>query len=121
MPLPRAPRGLGPDGRKFWRSVTSEYLLSPAELGILARACRCLDRLSAMDDELAAAGSMITAGSTGQEKPHPLLASLDQAERTLDVLIRALALPLPDEKQGKRRSPSAAMAARVRWDARTGV
>ena len=67
-----------------------------------------------MDAELAGA-DLIIEGSTGQPRSNPLLASMDSAERTLDVLVRALALPLPDEREGKRRSPTAAMAARQRW------
>jgi hypothetical protein len=122
MSPPRPPSGLGAAGRRFWRSVTAEYLLSLAEIGILARACRVLDRMARMDAEIAAAASLTVLGSTGQPSPHPLLSSLDAAERTFDILVRALALPLPDERQGKRRSPSAAAAARARWDAsRVGI
>lgn len=112
----RAPAGLGSAGRKLWRDILAEYRLSSGELAILARAAHCADRLAAIDAELAGA-DLVIEGSTGSPRPNPLLASADSAERTFDTLIRALALPLPDEKEGKRRSPTAAMAARTRWNA----
>lgn len=112
----KSPAGLGPRGRRFWRDITDLYHLFPAELGILERACHVIDRLAAMDAELAGS-ELVIEGSTGQPRANPLLSSMDSAERTLDVLIRALALPMPDEREGRRRSPSAAMAARMRWQA----
>ena len=112
----RSPAGLGPQGRRFWRSMMAEYRFSPAEVAILTRAAACLDRLAAIDAELAGA-DLVIEGSTGQPRSNPLLASADSCERTFDVLVRALALPMPDEKEGKRRSPTAAMAARQRWNA----
>ena len=116
MTIPRAPAGLAPTGRRFWRDMNAAYRFSPAELGILARACHVIDRLAAMDAELAVS-DLVIEGSTGQPRANPLLSAMDSAERTLDVLVRALALPLPDESEGKRRSPTAAMAARQRWRA----
>ena len=92
-----------------------EYLFSPGEVAILTRAARCLDRLHAIDAALAGA-DLVNEGSTGQPRSNPLLASADSCERTFSSLIRDLALPMPDEREGKRRSPTAAMAARKRWN-----
>jgi hypothetical protein len=115
MTVNRAPAGLSTQGRRFWREMTGEYRFSPGELAILARAAHSLDRLAAMDAELATA-DLVIEGSTGQPKSNPLLASADSCERTFSGLIRDLALPLPSEREGKRRSPTAAMAARQRWN-----
>ena len=51
----------------------------------------------------------------GQPRPNPLLAEARSQARLLDQLVRALALPLPSEDVGRRRSPSAREAANVRW------
>ena len=110
----RVPAGLGDAGRQFWDEVTSGYDLSPAERGILRRCCACLDRLAAIDAELDSAG-LIVEGSTGQVRAHPLLSAADSAERTFDILVKALSLPMPDEREGKRRSPQAVQAAQARW------
>lgn len=113
MTAPRAPRGLGSDGRRFWQAMQASYRFSPQETAILTCACHNLDRQAQMRAELA--GDLVIEGSAGQPRANPLLSAMDSAERTFDVLIRALALPLPDEAQGRRRSPGAAMAARERW------
>lgn len=120
MSANRAPAGLGPQGRKFWKDVSSVYELAPGEIAILTRACRALDRLASIDAELAGAELMVE-GSQGQARANPLLAAADSTERVLDVLVRALALPLPDEPAGRRRSPSAVAAARQRWRGQVGV
>jgi hypothetical protein len=112
----RRPARLGRAGRELWDGVMTVYQLSPAEAAILARACRALDRLTRMDAELAESDSLIVTGSTGQPKVNPLLAAADSTERVVDVLLRALSLPMPDEQDGKRRSPAAVAAARARWD-----
>lgn len=110
----RAPEGLGKAGRAFWRSVVTVYELSPAELQTLGQACRVTELLARLDAELLAADLTVT-GSTGQPKAHPLLASSAEQRRVLDTLMRSLSLPMPDEKTGRRRSPSAQAAAQARW------
>ena len=39
-------------GRRFWRSVTSEFEADPHDLELLAEGCRMLDLLDAIRDEL---------------------------------------------------------------------
>ena len=57
----------------------------------------------------------------GQPRVNPLLAEARAQRRVLDQLCRALALPLPSDQFGRRRSSSAREAARVRWDRADGA
>jgi P27 family predicted phage terminase small subunit len=41
---PAAPKHLRSDGRKLWKTVTSEYRLEPDALALLTLACEALDR-----------------------------------------------------------------------------
>lgn len=116
---PSAPSGLNLAGRGFWRAVVGEFELNAAELVLLGEACRTVDILAAV--AAAMDGVPLTvAGSMGQTVAHPLLAEARAQRRTLDTLCRALALPLPDERVGRRLSPTAREAARTRW-ARDGA
>jgi hypothetical protein len=90
------------------------YDLAPAEQVLLARACRTVDLLGEIDAQLADYG-VVVSGSTGQVRANPLLASKALQEATLDTLIRAMCLPMPDETEGRRRSPAATAAAQQRW------
>lgn len=90
------------------------YELSPAELALLAQASMTLDVLARIDGELAAS-DLVVAGSTGQRRSHPLLASRADQARTLEVLIRGMALPMPGEAEGRRRSPAQVAAVNERW------
>jgi phage terminase small subunit len=120
MSRAKAPQSLGETGRAFWRRVNATYELSPAEEAVLARCCRTLDVLDPLDAVLADADDLVVEGSAGQPKPHPALASVADQQRLLDQLLRALNLPLPDEQEGRRRSPAAREAAQARWRQRRG-
>ena len=115
---PSAPSGLGRSGRALWREVNAEFGLAAHESAILVQCCRVVDRLDALQGELAAAGSLTVTGSTGQPKAHPLLAEWRAQARLLESLSRALSIPMPGEDVGRRRSPSARDAARARWGSR---
>lgn len=95
-------------------SITCTYELSPAEVTLLEQACRVADLLVRVDAELAA-GPLTVLGSEKQPRAHPLLASRAEQTRLLDGLLRSMALPLPDESEGARRSPQQVAAARARW------
>jgi len=109
----RAPEGLGGPGRKFWRDVLGAYELAPAELLTLHRCCVSV-ALAAVDAEIAGQGISVR-GSRGQVIPNRLLKLRCEMERVLDIQIRSLQLPMPQEDQGRRRSPAAAAAAYTRW------
>jgi hypothetical protein len=110
----RCPAGLGRSGRALWRAVHAEFGLAPHERAILVQCCRVVDRLDAIEAELAGA-PLTVPGSTGQPKAHPLLAEWRMQARVLESLSRALSIPLDGEDVGRRRSPSAREAALQRW------
>jgi hypothetical protein len=113
------PEGLNDSGTAFWRAVCRAYELSPSELVTLEQCCRQADLIGRLDAELAAA-PVVVEGSMGQPKTHPLVAAVAEARRTLDTLQRSLALPMPDEDAGRRRSPQHVAAAQVRWRTQRG-
>ena len=117
---PRAPADLAAAGKAFWRFVLAVYALSPVELVMLGQACRVVDLLARADADLVAA-DLTVAGSTGQPKAHPVMAATAEQRRVLDVLLRSLALPMPDETPGRRRSPAAVAAAQARWRGQRGA
>jgi hypothetical protein len=81
---------------------------------MLGQASAVVDLLARADGELAQS-DLTVIGSTGQPRAHPLLAASAVQRNVLDVLVRALALPMPDETAGRRRTPTAAAAAQARW------
>ena len=111
---PKPPAGLQARGRALWRDVTDRYQLNPAEGLILHELCRTADILDALHSELVTAQLVVT-GSTGQQRPNPLLAARNEAEKTLELLSRRLALP--DDLAASKRSRTAAKAAQTRWAA----
>ncbi|OBH26765.1 hypothetical protein A5692_26495 [Mycobacterium sp. E342] len=91
------------------------YALDPAECVLLTEACKTLDRIDAIEAELARDGLTLT-GSRGQlPRAHPLLYALTEAQKTVSRLVAELALPLPGEQVGRRRSPQQKAAAGARW------
>lgn len=114
-----APQSLDAAGRRLWRSVLGAYDLAPAELELLRQACRVVDVLDRIDTTLMDS-EMVVEGHTGQPRPHPLLAASVMQRQVLDGLLRSLALPLPDEDAGRRRSKSAMAVAQARWRAQRG-
>jgi hypothetical protein len=116
----RPPPGLGPSGRALWRGIMRDYGLAPHETAILVQCCRCVDRLDAIEAELADS-PLTVEGSTRQPRAHPLLAEQRAQMRVLESLSRALSIPLPGEDVGRRRSPTAREAALQRWGRGNGV
>ena len=111
---PRPPESLDKAGASSWRDVLAIYELSPSELALLGRCCRTVDVLARIDAEIIDA-DLTVEGSTGQPRAHPLLAIKSDQERVLDSLLRSLALPMPGEDEGRRRSGAAVAAAQARW------
>ena len=111
---PAAPAGLGLAGRALWKAAHAEFVFHAVELALLTEVCHLVDRLAAIQAELATAPLMVE-GSTGQPRVNPLLGEARAQQRVLDQLARGLALPLPDERVGRRRSPTAKENAMARW------
>jgi hypothetical protein len=95
----------------------AEFGLAPHEAAILVQCCRVVDRLDAIEEELAA-GPLLVTGSKGQPRAHPLLGEWRAQARVLESLSRALSIPLDGEDVGRRRSPGAREAAVQRWGRR---
>jgi hypothetical protein len=73
---PKPPTGLRPPGRKLWTAVAARYVLTAAETEMLGQACRTADELDRLEKAVRALPELTTTGSTGQIKPHPLLAEV---------------------------------------------
>jgi phage terminase small subunit len=115
MTTPKPPPGLKPRGRGLFKEITTIYRLDPGEIQLLIQACRTVDRIDAIDRTLAEEG-LIVRGNRGQlPRSHPLLQTMHEAQRTLSRLIAELALPMPGEQFGRRRSPQQKAAAETRW------
>src|SRR5438045_2821164 len=112
--MKRAPSGLGPSGRRFWRSVLAMYELSPSELLILERTCRVLDRLARID-YVCANSAPAVKGSRDNLRPNPVWQTAVEHEKVLDSLVRSLALPMPGEQEGVIRSPDQRAKAQAKW------
>jgi hypothetical protein len=86
------PRGLKSPGRKVWRQVLSAYKLRPDELVLLENACKTVDIIA--DLEAAMAGEpLVTKGSMGQTREHPLLSEARQQRAYLGRTLAQLSLP----------------------------
>lgn len=116
MTRPRPPQSLDQAGRSLWRAVTGAYDLAPHEAELLRQACRVADSLARIDAALMDAEPVVE-GYAGQPRAHPLLAASADQRRVLDALFRSMALPMPDEAEGRRRSPAAVASAQARWRA----
>jgi hypothetical protein len=116
----RPPTGLKAPGRKLWAAVVRPYVLTPAELAMLGEACRTAGELDRLEKAVRALPDLVTTGSTGQLKPHPLLEEVRRHRLLLERLTSALNLPDDTEEVGTRASSRhARKAAEGRWRKRT--
>jgi len=119
MTAEAVPAGLAEPGQKLWKSVVSRYILTPAELTMLAEACRTADELTRLEQALRELPELTVPGSMGQPRPHPLLQEVRNHRLLLERLTSAL--NLPDDFQevglrpGQRHARTAALA---RWGRR---
>jgi len=107
------PSDLGKVGKAVWRSIIRENELSAIEFPLLHQLCRVLDTLDDLYREKAKM-TAIVGGSTGQPKVNPILAEIREQTAILDKLVVALAIPLPGESYGARRTGAARAKAKVR-------
>jgi Phage terminase, small subunit len=96
----KAPTGLRAPGRNLWNAVAGAYVLTPAESAMLEQACRTADELDRIEKAVRQLDSLITTGSTGQLKSHPLLEEVRRHRVLLERLTSALCLPNEDEEVG---------------------
>jgi Phage terminase, small subunit len=105
--------------------VLAEWECSPAELELLAEACRTLDELQALRRAVAREGATVK-GSQGQRRAHPALTELrlgrGELRRLLDALgLEAAAGAAEGEEVVSLTSRRAQRAARTRWDRQRGA
>jgi hypothetical protein len=82
--------------------VADQYVLTAAEVEMLDQSCRTADELDRLERAVRALPELTTTGSTGQLKPHPLLAEVRAHRLLLERLTTALNLPDEDEDVGLR-------------------
>lgn len=115
-----APKVLNALGKKFWREVTDKYTLRVDELRTLESACRALDMVDLVTQKWVSAGRPLTStGSMGQLVEHPMLGSIDRAQKAFELYMKRLALP--DEAADAGEKPNQQrQAAQTRWAAAHG-
>src|SRR6266436_748566 len=86
MTVPAPPKGLGPAGRRLWRSVCAEFELSGGDAEVLRHACVTADQLEALEPMRRLGPFMKSAD--GQPKVNP--AYVEHRHQSL-VLTRLLA------------------------------
>ncbi len=115
------PAGLQAAGKRLWRSVLDEYELRVDEAAVLESACRTADYIVRLDEALVDA-DLISRGSMGQDREHPLLAEARQQRALLARLLQQLKLADLEERAGApgigNNSVKARAAARARWGVR---
>jgi hypothetical protein len=83
---------------------------------MLGQACRTTDELDRLERAVRALHELTTTGSTGQLKPHPLLAEVRAHRLLLERLTTALCLPDEDQEVGLRPGQKHGQrAAEGRW------
>lgn len=116
-----APRGLSVKGRKLWRDVTSQYQLRVDELRVLEDACREVDIIERLEDEMEDA-PLTVHGSMGQPVANPLIQELRMHRSVLARLLGNLKFPDAPAAGGAvptSASSSARALAAQRWGRRS--
>jgi len=109
------PHGLGRRGASFLRWAGRSFELDPPHRALVVEAARMMDLLDALAVQVERDG-LTVAGSTGQPRPHPLLAEQRSTALALSRLLDALGLDPPEEEAPESRTSARARhAALVRW------
>lgn len=95
---PNAPDFLDIEGKRIWSQIVDIYDLRPDELLTLEDICAASDLILDLRTKWIALGRpTMTTGSMGQEVEHPLIGSIDKAQKARNALWRQLKLPDLDE------------------------
>lgn len=95
---PNAPDFLNIEGKRIWSQIVDIYDLRPDELLTLEDICAASDLILDLRTEWITLGRpTMTTGSMGQEVEHPLIGSIDKAQKARNALWRQLKLPDLDE------------------------
>jgi hypothetical protein len=95
-PAQDPPEGLAVSGRRLWASLTTEYELDVHEQLLLTQACRTIDLLDSLAEDLRTAPRTMT-NARGDLISHPSLNEHRQQSLTLARLLASLRLPQGDE------------------------
>ena len=114
MATPRVPAHLGNKAQKLWRETVAAYDLRVDELRILEDACREVDLIERLEDEIRKLPRLTVDGSMGQPVISELVKDVRQHRNTLKALLAGLKLNEAGEQAGNR-STSARGAAQARW------
>lgn len=94
MPVVKPPTGLGREGARIWRAVTSRYELRADEMLTLEDACRTSDLILELDAAWKAEGRpKTTKGSMGQKVIHPLIGEIRAQRAARNAFWKQLRLP----------------------------
>lgn len=111
-----SPKRLGTKARRLWVDITRTYALRADELRVLEDACREVDLIERMEEELARDDAeLVVRGSMGQDVAAPLLQELRQHRSVVARLLGSLKLPDENSAPGESRAPTARTAAAARW------
>lgn len=93
----KPPNHLTTEAKALWSRVNRDYSLADdiAGLSLLLGLCETLDRLRQCQGQIKADG-LVTSGSQGQLRPHPLLSVEAECRRLLLSHFRALRLEPED-------------------------
>jgi phage terminase small subunit len=102
---PRPPAGLGPAGRRLWRTIVAPFDLEGHERELLRQACRTADLIDGLAEVVDREG--LTATSPQGVRVHPAVVELRMQRTSLARLVAALGIPdSDDEDRDGRRSPA---------------
>lgn len=85
------PRGLKPDGKRLWSSVTTDFELDESASAVLAEACYTIDLLAGLRAKLDETPSVID--NAQGPRMHPLVVEVRQQRLALAKLVASLGLP----------------------------
>lgn len=115
----RAPAGLGPAGKRLWKSIDDvfDFKDEPGKVQVLREACKVADIIAELD-EAADEAPLTVRGSMGQPVISPFIAEARVQRALLAQLLGRLGLPDNDEPGdgASRRTRAARTAAKARWN-----
>lgn len=113
-PLP-APDGLGERALRLWAGVTTAYDLRVDDVIVLEDACREIDLIDRLEDDMPTSGFTVKGGY-GSTLINPVIPELRQHRALLAKLLGQLKLPDdPGTGATEDASTAARRAANARW------
>jgi phage terminase small subunit len=119
---PDPPRHLGVAGRRTWRAalaaLDADVQFTDRDLDLLRSLCGQSDLVARLEQELAAAPSLLVDGASGQPREHPHVAALSRARLAHAKLWSEIRLEVAAAGAPPVRSRRAQRAAEARWRVR---